>query len=138
MWIFFSSSAFFSIFFYFPLVYQAVLKFNVGQAGALLLPHVIAGIAGNYVGGMVVKRMGRYYWPGVLASGTMVLGFVPVIVSARPEILSVVGMAIGNGVVGFGNGSNVAFRMIALSECLPSFPLGFSRYSVYVKKENFI
>ena len=111
---FFASSAVFSILFYFPLIYQAVLKFNAGQAGALLLPGVIVGTVGNFAGGLFVRRTGRYYWPSVLASGAMVLGFLPVVASARPETLSVVGMVIGNAVVGFFNGSNLTFRMIAL------------------------
>lgn len=92
------------------------MKFNAGQAGALLLPGVIAGTIGNFTAGMIVKRTGRYYWPAVGASGTMVLGFLPVIVSVRPEILSVVGMVMGNAVVGFFQGTNVTFRMIALRE----------------------
>lgn len=113
-WNFFSSSAVFSILFYFPLVYQAVLKFNAGQAGALLLPGVIMGTAGTFAGGFIVRRTGRYYWPAVLASGAMVLGFLPVVASARPEITSVVGMVIGNALVGLFNGSNLTFQMIAL------------------------
>lgn len=91
-----------------------MLKFNAGQAGALILPGVILSAVGNFAGGMIVKRTGRYRWPAVVAAGTMMLGFLPVVVSARPEILSVVGMVIGNAVVGFCSGSNVTFRVTAL------------------------
>ena len=121
-WTFFSGSAIFSILFYFPLFYQAVLKFNAGQAGALLLPGVIAGPVGTFGAGMFIKRTGRYYWPAVLSSGTMALSFLPVIVSARPEILSAAGMVIGNAVVGLCQGSNVTFRMVALGESLSPLP----------------
>ena len=113
-WNIFGSAAVFSILFYFPLVYQVVLNFNAGQAGTLILPGVIVSVVGNFTGGMIVKRTGRYRWPAVVAAGIMVLGFLPVVVSARPEILSVVGMVIGNAVVGFCSGLNVTFRVIAL------------------------
>ena len=132
MWNFLSYAAIFSILFHFPLFYQAVLKFSAGQSGALLLPGVIVGPVGSFIGGFYVKRTGRYYWPSVLASGIMVLGFVPVIVSARPEILSVVGIVTGNAVVGFAQGVNVTFRLIALSKYPPSFPCPFPS-SVHVK-----
>ena len=118
MWNFFSYAAIFSILFHFPLFYQAVLKYTAGQSGALLLPGVILGPLGSFMGGFYVKRTGRYYWLSVWASGIMVLGFVPVIVSARPEILSIVGIVTGNAVVGLAQGVNVTFRLIALSESL--------------------
>lgn len=115
-WNIFGSAAGFSILFYFPLVYQVVLKFNAGQAGALILPGVITSVVGNFAGGMIVKRTGKYRWPAVVAAGTMVLGFLPVVVSARPKILSVVGMVIGNAVVGLCAGLNVTLRVTALRE----------------------
>ena len=119
MWNFLSYAAIFSILFHFPLFYQAVLKYNAGQSGALLLPGVIVGPVGSFMGGFYVKRTGRSYWLSVIASGIMVLGFVPLIVSARPEILSIVGIVTGNGVVGFAQGVNVTFRLVALSERPP-------------------
>ena len=120
-WNFFSNSGWFCFFFYLALYYQAVLQFSAAQAGLLLLPGVIASTVGNFVGGFLVKRTGKYYWAAFASSAMTAAAFVPVIVSARPEIHFVIGISVGLAVVGFSRGVNIPLRTIALSESFQSF-----------------
>lgn len=117
-WNFFASSGWFCFFFFLPLYYQAVLKFSATQAGLLLLPGVLVNVVGNFAGGFFVKRTGKYYWAAFISSAMAAVGFVPVVVSARPEVHSVIGISVGLAVVGFFRGANIPLRMIALSQCL--------------------
>ncbi|CAD6592283.1 MAG: hypothetical protein ASARMPREDX12_005961 [Alectoria sarmentosa] len=106
-WNLFSSSGWFCFFFFLPLFYQAVLQFDAAHAGMLLLPGVVASTVGNFAGGFFVKRTGKYYWAALASSAAAAAGFVPVIVSARPEIRSIVGISVGLAVVGFSQGVNI-------------------------------
>ncbi len=117
-WNFFASSGWFCFFFFLPLYYQAVLRFSAAQAGLLLLPSVIANVMGNFAGGFFVKRTGKYYWAAFVSSTVTAVGFVPVVVSARPDVHSVIGISVGMALVGFFRGVNIPLRMIALGQCL--------------------
>lgn len=115
-WNFFSSSVWFCFFFFLPHFHQAVLQFNAAQASTLLLPGVIAGTVRKFVGGFFMKRTGKYYWAAITSSAAAAGGFVPVVISARPEALSIIGISVGSVVVGFSRGVNIPLRKIALSE----------------------
>ena len=114
-WNFFYASGWYSFFFFLPLFYQAVLQLNAAQAGLLLLPGVIANTFGNFAGGFVVKRTGKYYWAACLSTAATAAGFIPVIISVRAEHHPIVGMIIGTVIVGYSRGFNIPLRLIALS-----------------------
>ena len=63
-----------------------------------------------------MKRTGKYYWAAITSSAAAAAGFVPVVVSARLEVRSIIGISVGSVVVGFSRGVNIPLRMIALSE----------------------
>lgn len=61
-----------------------------------------------------MKRTGKYYWAAITSSAAAAAGFVPVVVSARPEARSIIGISVGSVVVGFSRGVNIPLHMIAL------------------------
>ena len=97
---FFVYAAFNALVFYIPLYFQVKLQMTPAQAGAGLIPAAISGVIGTLVGGIILKRIGKFYWLAVLASITAIVGCVPIVVgpssSERGSLISIcVGSIIG-------------------------------------------
>lgn len=59
------------------------------QAGASLIPAAVSAVVGTLVGGIVLKRTGKFYWLAVLAASAATLGAIPIVVA--PSIIPIPG-----------------------------------------------
>ena len=71
---FFLYASFTSFIFYLPLFFQIVLEMTPAQAGASLIPAAISCVVGTLIGGIILKRIGKFYWLAVLAAIAAVIG----------------------------------------------------------------
>ncbi len=59
---FVSSCAYYSLFFYYPLYFQAVRGYSASQAGLRIMPLAIFTASGSVGAGLIMKATGRYWW----------------------------------------------------------------------------
>lgn len=78
---FFGYAGFTALIFYLPLFFQVVLMMTPVQAGAGLIPAAISAVVGTFVGGLILKRIGRYYWLGFISASVAVLASIPIAIA---------------------------------------------------------
>ncbi|KAI9888023.1 MAG: hypothetical protein M1823_000144 [Watsoniomyces obsoletus] len=101
---FFSLGGWLSTLFYLPLYYQAVDGVSAAQAGARLMPAILAAVTGSLFAGFVMKKTGRYLTLTVVAYMMLLWGFVPILLFTGLVSTSTAGSSIGLAICGFGNG----------------------------------
>uniref|UniRef100_A0A0W0FKX4 Putative member of the major facilitator superfamily n=1 Tax=Moniliophthora roreri TaxID=221103 RepID=A0A0W0FKX4_MONRR len=75
---------------------------------------IFGGVSGSLVGGLVIQATGRYYWVTVAGYFLQTMGLMEVTLSAGVLFTSVISLAIGLLVSGFGNGGGITTSLIAL------------------------
>ena len=78
---FFGYAAFTALIFYLPLLFQVKLDMTPPQAGAGLIPAAISVVIGTLLGGIILKRTGKFYWLAVFSATAATLGCVPLVVA---------------------------------------------------------
>ena len=78
---FFGYAAFTSLIFYLPLFFQAILQMTPAQAGAGLIPAAVAVVVGTLVGGITIRKTGKFYWLAVIAATVATIGSIPIAVA---------------------------------------------------------
>ena len=111
---FFSFGGWLAGIYYIPLFFQAVDGHGAAASGVRLLPAILAGVTGSLLGGLVMKKTGKYYWLTVTAYTMLVVGMVIILLFAGTIINSTWGLSIGTVLCGFGNGVGVTTTLIAL------------------------
>ncbi|ERF75916.1 hypothetical protein EPUS_01282 [Endocarpon pusillum Z07020] len=111
---FFSFSGWLSGIYYIPLFFQAVDGHGAAASGVRLLPAILAGVTGSLLGGLVMKKTGKYYWLTVTAYTMLVGGMVIILLFAGTIVNSTWGLSLGMVLCGFGNGVGVTTTLIAL------------------------
>ncbi|KAL8688127.1 MAG: hypothetical protein Q9218_005881 [Villophora microphyllina] len=75
---FFGYAGFTALIFYLPLFFQVVLQMTPAQAGAGLIPAAISAVVGTLLGGVILKRIGRFYWLALISSSVGAVAAVPI------------------------------------------------------------
>ncbi len=78
---FFLYAAFTPLIFYLPPFFQVILGMTPAQAGASLIPAAISAVAGTLLGGIILKKTGKFYWLAVLSAIAATLGSIPLVVA---------------------------------------------------------
>ncbi|CAD6572295.1 MAG: hypothetical protein ASARMPREDX12_005098 [Alectoria sarmentosa] len=78
---FFGYAAFTALIFHLPLFFQVILQMTPAQAGASLIPAAISAVVGTLLGGIILKKTGKFYWLAVLATTAATLGSIPIAVA---------------------------------------------------------
>ena len=65
---FFGYASFTAFIFYIPFFFQVVLEMTPAQAGAGLIPAAVSAVVGTLLGGIIIKRIGEFYWLALIAS----------------------------------------------------------------------
>ncbi|KAL9578558.1 MAG: hypothetical protein Q9212_005644, partial [Teloschistes hypoglaucus] len=78
---FFGYAGFTALIFYLPLFFQVAQGFSSAQAGASLIPAAIAGVFGTLLGGILIKRLGKFYWLALIASSVGAVAAIPIAVA---------------------------------------------------------
>lgn len=97
------------VLFFLPLLYQAVDGVSAVQAGLLLMPGSIFGVAASLGSGFVMRRTGRFFWMNVAGWGLLLLSFVPMVLFSGPWLKSEAGTSIALGILALGAGTGKDF-----------------------------
>ena len=111
---FFAFGGWLTVIFYVPLFYQAVDGLSATQAGVRLLPNVFASVSGSLLGGLLVKRTGKYYWLIVFAFSTAILGTIMIVLSTGLVVNSTYGVSVGLVIGGIFNNVGSTATLIGL------------------------
>ena len=78
---FFGYAAFTALIFYLPLFFQAILQMTPAQAGVGLIPAAVSVVVGTLVGGVTMRKTGKFYWLAVIAATVATIGSIPIAVA---------------------------------------------------------
>ena len=78
---FFGYAAFTALIFYLPLYFQAILQMTPAQAGAGLIPAAVSVVVGTLVGGVAIRKTGKFYWLALIAATMATIGSIPIAVA---------------------------------------------------------
>lgn len=78
---FFGYAGFTAFVFYIPFFFQVVLTMTPAQAGAGLIPLAISAVVGTLLGGIILKRIGKFYWLALISASVGALASIPIAVA---------------------------------------------------------
>ena len=113
--------AWYALFFYLPLLYQAVGHFSASTAGALLLPAITSAVLGGLAGGALLKRKGATgfstlavssYTLVAVACAGVALGSVDFAKQTSMAMIAVLSISLFIG--GFGNGAGMTATLVVV------------------------
>lgn len=88
------------------------------RAGAGLIPAAISGVVGTLLGGIILKRIGKFYWLALVASSVGALAAVPIAVAPSLGQGSFVTICIASVASFVPQGITVTASLIAISKFL--------------------
>ena len=113
---FFGYAAFTALIFYLPLFFQAILQMTPTQAGAGLIPAAVSVVIGALVGGVTMKKTGKFYWLAVIAATVATIASIPIAVAPslndRGALASIYTASVVGGVP---QGVTITASLIAIS-----------------------
>ncbi|KAL2054778.1 hypothetical protein ABVK25_005082 [Lepraria finkii] len=107
-------AAFTALIIYLPLFFQVILEMTPVRAGASLVPAAVSAVVGTLLGGMILKRTGRFYWLAVLASTAATLGTMPLVAAPSLDGGSLASIYIGSVISFVPQGITVTASLIAI------------------------
>ncbi|KAL9025148.1 MAG: hypothetical protein Q9196_005984 [Gyalolechia fulgens] len=93
---FFGYAGLTALIFYLPLFYQVVLLMTPAQAGAGLIPAAISGVVGTLVGGLILKRIGKYYRLAVISASVAALASIPIAIAPAMQSGSLITICVAS------------------------------------------
>ncbi|RKK23317.1 hypothetical protein BFJ68_g11380 [Fusarium oxysporum] len=109
---FFSGAGQTSTIFFLPLIFQAVQGLGATQSGSLLVPGMIAGVAGSILGGWIIKRTEKFYAVTLSAYALVLVSVIPM--GMFVWLRSTTGETIGLTIMSFGAGCAFVTTLIGL------------------------
>ncbi|KAG6918614.1 hypothetical protein DXG01_013025 [Tephrocybe rancida] len=103
---FFSVAAGTTTMFHAPLYFQAVRELKASEAGVLLIPSILSGVAGSLVAGLLMQNTGKYYFITIVAYAITVFGAITTLLMTGVMEQSNWGVSLGIAVYGLGNGKS--------------------------------
>ena len=113
---FFGYAAFTSLIFYLPLFFQVILGMTPAQAGAGLIPAAVSAVVGTLLGGMILKRTGKFYWLAASAATAGTLGSIPIVVAPSLNRGSLASIFTGSILSFILHGITLTASLIAISK----------------------
>ncbi|KAF5650528.1 multidrug resistance [Fusarium tjaetaba] len=109
---FFSGAGQTSTIFFLPLIFQAVQGLGATQSGSLLVPGMVAGVAGSLLGGWIIKRTEKFYAITLSANALVLASVIPM--GMFVWLRSTAGETIGLTIMSFGAGCAFVTTLIGL------------------------
>ncbi|EXM36363.1 Major facilitator superfamily [Fusarium oxysporum f. sp. vasinfectum] len=109
---FFSGAGQTSTIFFLPLIFQAVQGLGATQSGSLLVPGMIAGVAGSILGGWIIKRTEKFYAVTLSAYALVLVSVIPM--GMFVWLRSTTGETIGLTILSFGAGCAFVTTLVGL------------------------
>jgi MFS family permease len=113
---FFAFAGWLACLFFIPLYWQVTGDLSASQAGLLLVPCILCGVAGSLFGGFYMQKTGKYYWITGVAYTTLVIGLLIIVLFAGLVTQNRAMMVVGTCICAFSNGLGVTTTLIGLSE----------------------
>ena len=110
-------AAFTALIFYLPLFFQVNLQMTPAQAGASLIPAAISGVAGTLLGGIILKKTGKFYGLAIIATTAATLGSLPIALAPLLGRGSLASIYVGSVISFVPQGITVTASLIAISAC---------------------
>ncbi|MBI4294830.1 MAG: MFS transporter [Chloroflexi bacterium] len=119
---FMTGLAFFAAAIYLPLLVQAVMGHSATASGLLLMPLMLASLAGSIISGQLISRWGRYR---MIALCTMAVGTLGMVLLSRtgPQTASAMVM-LDMVLLGLSWGSAIPIFMVAVQNAFPQHMAG--------------
>ena len=115
-------AAFTALIFYLPLFFQAVLEMTPAQAGVGLIPAAVSVVVGTLVGGVTMRKTGKFYWLAVIAATVATIASIPIAVAPslddRGALASIYTASVVGGVP---QGVTITASLIAISRFFLTF-----------------
>jgi predicted MFS family arabinose efflux permease len=112
---FFALGTYMAVIFYFPLFFQAADGVSATGAGIRILPSIVAGVTGSLLGGIMMRKTGKYYWLTVNSYALMAVGVLLLFLCSGAAVISGPGMVIGLTLTALGSGIGITTTLISLS-----------------------
>ncbi|KAF5590762.1 multidrug resistance [Fusarium pseudocircinatum] len=109
---FFSGAGQTSTIFFLPLIFQAVQGLGATQSGSLLVPGMVAAVAGSLLGGWIIKRTEKFYAITLSANALVLVPVIPMGIFVW--LRSTAGETIGLTIMSFGAGCAFVTTLISL------------------------
>lgn len=100
------------ILFFLPLYFQAVLRKSSTESGLLLVPAMVASVVGALVGGVIMKKTGKYYWLTLWSFALLAVSVIPLGMSVKTRTIAP--LEIGLVLCAAGAGAGLTTTLIAL------------------------
>jgi MFS family permease len=113
---FFAFSGWLAALFFIPLYWQVIGDYSASRAGLLLVPSICCGVSGSLLGGMYMKKTGKYYWITVIAYSNLTIGLSLILLFAGAITQNLPAMVLGSCICSFSNGIGVTTTLIGLSK----------------------
>ncbi|KAL8938466.1 MAG: hypothetical protein Q9216_003879 [Gyalolechia sp. 2 TL-2023] len=111
---FFAFAGFTALIFYLPLFFQVVLMMSPAQAGAGLIPAAISAVIGTFVGGLILKRIGKYYWLAFISAFVGALASIPIAIAPSMHSGSLIAICVASVVSFIPQGIVLTASLIAI------------------------
>lgn len=111
---FFGYAGFTALIFYLPTFFQVVIGMTPAGAGAGLIPAAISAVVGTLLGGIILKRIGRFYWLAVVAATVGALAAVPIAVAPSMRHGSIITIYVASVASFVPQGITVTASLIAI------------------------
>ena len=112
---FFGYAGFTAFIFYIPFFFEAALEMTPAQAGVGLIPAAISAVVGTLLGGLILKRIGKFYWLALIASGVGTVAAVPIAVAPSLKHGSAIAIYVASVVTFVPLGMTITASLIAIS-----------------------
>lgn len=109
-------AAFTALIFYLPLFFQVKLEMTPAQAGTSLIPAAISAVVGTLLGGIILKRTGKFYWLAVCSMTLTTLGTIPLAIAPSLQSGSLASIFVGSVISFVPQGVTVTASLIAISK----------------------
>ncbi|EWG48348.1 hypothetical protein FVEG_08153 [Fusarium verticillioides 7600] len=107
---FFSGAGQTSTIFFLPLIFQAVQGLGATQSGSLLVPGMVAGVAGSLLGGWIIKRTEKLYAITLSANALVFASVIPM--GMFVWLHSTAGETTGLPIMSFGAGCGMITKLL--------------------------
>ncbi|KAL8666784.1 MAG: hypothetical protein Q9168_007420 [Polycauliona sp. 1 TL-2023] len=111
---FFGYAGFTAFIFYIPFFFESALEMTPAQAGAGLIPAAISAVVGTLLGGLILKRIGKFYWLALIASGVGTVAAVPIAVAPSLKHGSAIAIYVASVVTFVPLGMTITASLIAI------------------------
>jgi MFS family permease len=111
---FFAIGGWLAAIYFLPLYWQVSGDYSAAEAGALLVPTILASVCGSLFGGFYMKRKARYWWLTMIAYVTLTIGLTMVLLFAGVISKNLPLMIVGACICGFTNGIGITTTLISL------------------------